>query len=45
MAIKIGINGMGRIGRMILRSIFERQNKKLKIQQLITDQIQRLHVI
>jgi len=23
MKIKIGINGMGRIGRMILRSIFE----------------------
>ena len=29
MKIKIGINGMGRIGRMILRSVFER-NKKIK---------------
>jgi len=34
MAIKIGINGMGRIGRMIIRSIFESQNKKLKIQHI-----------
>ena len=34
MTIKIGINGMGRIGRMILRSILERQNKKLKIQHI-----------
>ena len=34
MAIKIGINGMGRIGRMIVRSIFESQNKKLKIQHI-----------
>ena len=31
MTIKIGINGMGRIGRMIVRSIFENQNKNLKI--------------
>ena len=30
MTIKVGINGMGRIGRMVLRSIFESQNKKLK---------------
>ena len=30
MKIKIGINGMGRIGRMILRSIFE-GNKKIEI--------------
>ena len=34
MEIKIGINGMGRIGRMILRSIFESQNKNLKIQHI-----------
>ena len=34
MAIKIGINGMGRIGRMIVRSIFERRNKNLKIQHI-----------
>ncbi len=31
MTIKIGINGMGRIGRMIVRSIIESQNKNLKI--------------
>ena len=31
MSIKVGINGMGRIGRMVLRSIIESQNKKLKI--------------
>ena len=34
MAVKIGINGMGRIGRMIVRSIFENQNKNLKIQHI-----------
>ena len=34
MTIKIGINGMGRIGRMIVRSIFESQNKKIKIQHI-----------
>ena len=33
MKIKIGINGMGRIGRMILRSIFER-NKKIEIKHI-----------
>ena len=30
MKIKIGINGMGRIGRMILRSIYE-GNKEIEI--------------
>ena len=34
MAIKIGINGMGRIGRMVLRSIIENKNKNIKIQHL-----------
>ena len=34
MEIKIGINGMGRIGRMIVRSIFESKNKNLKIQHI-----------
>ena len=34
MAIKIGINGMGRIGRMVVRSIFENQNKNIKIQHI-----------
>ena len=33
MKIKIGINGMGRIGRMILRSIYE-GNKKIKIMHI-----------
>ena len=32
MTIKVGINGMGRIGRMVVRSIIESQNKKIKIQ-------------
>ena len=30
MTIKIGINGMGRIGRMVVRSIIESNNKNLK---------------
>ncbi len=34
MTIKIGINGMGRIGRMIVRSIVESQNKNLKIKHI-----------
>ena len=31
MTIKIGINGMGRIGRMVVRSIFENSKNNLKI--------------
>ncbi len=34
MSIKIGINGMGRIGRMVVRSILESQNKNLIIQHI-----------
>ncbi len=34
MMIKIGINGMGRIGRMVLRSIIEGKNKNLKINHI-----------
>ena len=34
MTIKIGINGMGRIGRMIVRSILETKNKNLRIQHI-----------
>ena len=34
MTIKIGINGMGRIGRMVVRSILETQNKNLKISHI-----------
>ena len=38
MTIKIGINGMGRIGRMVVRSILESKNKNLKF-QLKLDQV------
>ena len=31
MTIKVGINGMGRIGRMVLRSIFENNFKEIEI--------------
>ena len=31
MKIKVGINGMGRIGRMIVRAIIENNNKKIEI--------------
>ncbi len=31
MTIRVGINGMGRIGRMVLRSIFENHNRDIKI--------------
>ena len=34
MAIKVGINGMGRIGRMVVRSIIESQNNKFKIKHI-----------
>ena len=34
MTIKIGINGMGRIGRMVIRAIIESQNKNIKIQHI-----------
>ena len=34
MTVKVGINGMGRIGRMIIRSIIESQNKNIKIQHI-----------
>ena len=34
MTIKIGINGMGRIGRMVVRAIIESQNKNIKIQHI-----------
>ena len=32
--IKIGINGMGRIGRMIVRAIIESNNKNLLIKHI-----------
>ena len=34
MKIKVGINGMGRIGRMIVRSILESNNKKIEIKHI-----------
>ena len=34
MKIKVGINGMGRIGRMIVRSIFEKNNKNIEIKHV-----------
>ena len=34
MTINIGINGMGRIGRMIIRAIIESQNKNIKIKHI-----------
>ncbi len=34
MTIKIGINGMGRIGRMIIRAITENQKDNIKIQHI-----------
>ena len=34
MNIKVGINGMGRIGRMLLRSIIENNNKNIEIKHV-----------
>ena len=34
MKIKVGINGMGRIGRMIVRSIIESNNKEIEIKHI-----------
>ncbi|WP_440922167.1 type I glyceraldehyde-3-phosphate dehydrogenase [Candidatus Pelagibacter sp.] len=34
MTVKIGINGMGRIGRMIVRSIIENKNKNIEIKYI-----------
>ena len=34
MTVKIGINGMGRIGRMIVRSIIETKNKNIEIKYI-----------
>ena len=34
MTAKIGINGLGRIGRMVLRSIFEEKHKGLKVNHI-----------
>ena len=34
MKIKVGINGMGRIGRMVIRSIIESDNKNIEIKHI-----------
>ena len=34
MTIKVGINGMGRIGRMIVRSIYENYKGKIIIKHI-----------
>ncbi len=34
MTIKVGINGMGRIGRMIVRSVIENNNKNIEIKHI-----------
>jgi len=34
MTVKIGINGLGRIGRMIIRSLVENNNKKVEIKHI-----------
>ena len=34
MTLKIGINGLGRIGRMIIRSIIESKNKNIEIKHI-----------
>jgi glyceraldehyde 3-phosphate dehydrogenase len=34
MTIKVGINGMGRIGRMVIRAIIESQNQNIKIKHI-----------
>ena len=34
MRIKVGINGLGRIGRMIIRSIIEKGNKNIEIKHI-----------
>ena len=34
MTVKIGINGLGRIGRMVFRSILENKNKNIEIKHI-----------
>ena len=34
MTVKVGINGMGRIGRMVIRAIIESQNKDIEIKHI-----------
>ena len=34
MKVKVGINGLGRIGRMIIRSLIENDNNKIEIKHI-----------
>ena len=34
MKIKLGINGLGRIGRMVLRSLIEKKSNKIEIKHI-----------
>ena len=34
MSVKIGINGLGRIGRMLIRAIIESKNKNIEINHI-----------
>ena len=34
MALKIGINGLGRIGRMVIRAIIESKNRNIEIKHI-----------
>ena len=34
MTLKIGINGLGRIGRMVIRAIIETKNKNIEIKHI-----------
>ena len=34
MTVKIGINGLGRIGRMIIRSLIENNNNNIEIKHI-----------
>ena len=34
MTIKVGINGLGRIGRMLVRAIIETKNKNIEIKHI-----------
>ena len=34
MTIRVGINGLGRIGRMVIRSIIENQNNNIEIKHI-----------
>ena len=34
MTIKVGINGLGRIGRMVLKSMIEKKSNKIEIKHI-----------